>query len=373
METFLGTNTIGYPVGVFDIHGNLVGNAAGASAYVSLWNSDTADVRIGTLSTGNDSLHFYIVLNAGQTLPASVTGCRYYQYDLPWYQLDGVRFSNGEYVDFGDGAGMHLGKGLLDTPKVMAPNTTFIVINDFYYYEGYLVHAYTDNDTSVKTITFYHNDDKANSALDNALNPATSLLKVRNLRGNVPQNTDEIGGSSYQQPGALTVSGITNWNDISSVTYFDLQTGDDGANNVNHVNYAQDFMQNNKGLDSIYTDGCSDTTFKLSLLKSNWNTWFTNLSYVAILDNQWNREDLSALTNLTYFLLISTSTNGLDAGGIPVIDDIINQIEAGGGKNKIGGVINITWPGFTPTNASLASRQLLKSKEWTIYINGVYE
>ena len=35
-----GTNTIGYPVGVFDIHGNLVGNGtAGASAYVSLWNS----------------------------------------------------------------------------------------------------------------------------------------------------------------------------------------------------------------------------------------------------------------------------------------------------------------------------------------------
>jgi YD repeat-containing protein len=373
METFLGTNTIGYPVGVFDIHGNLVGNAVGASAYVSLWNSDTADARIGTLSTGNDSLHFNIVLHAGQMLPASVTGCRYYQYDLPWYQLDGVRYTNGEYVDFGDGAGMHLGKGLLDTPKVMAPNTSFVVINDFYYYEGYLIHTYTDNDTSVKTITFYHNDDKANSALDNALSPATSLLKVRNLRGNVPQNTNEIGGSSYQQPSALTVSGITNWNNITSVTYFDLQTGDGGANDVNHVNYAQDFMQNNKDLDSIMTQGCSDTTFKLSLLKSNWNTYFTNLYDLEIFDNQWNREDISALTNLWFLKFYSTSTNGIGTNGVPVIDNIINQIYAGAGQNRNNGVINITWAGFDRTNASVSAYNFLKNKGWTIYINGVYE
>jgi YD repeat-containing protein len=370
METFLGTNTIGYPVGVFDIHGNLVGNAAGASAFVSLWNSDTADARIGTLSTGNDSLHFNIILNTGQTLPTSVTGCRYYQYDLSFNELDGVRYTNGTYVDFGDSTGMHLGTGLLDTPKVMAPRTTFEIINDFYYYEGYLIHTYPS--TSLKTITFYHNDANENSALDNANNPATSLMLVTNLRGNLPQNTNEIGGSSYQQPGALTVSGIINWNSITSVHYFDLQNGD-RVNNVNHVNYAQDFMQNNKGLDSIYTQECSDTTFKLNLLKSNWNTWFTNLYALEILDNQWNRDDISGLTNLKYFLLVSASTNGLGTNGISVLDNIINQIAAGGGKYQIGGVINITWPGFMPTSASQPAIQFLKSKEWTIYINGVYE
>jgi YD repeat-containing protein len=376
METFLGTNTIGYPVGVFDIHGNLVGNAAGASAYVSLWNSDTADERIGTLSTGNDSLHFNIVLHAGQTLPASVTGCRYYQYDLPWTQLDGVRNFNGTYVDFGDGTGMHLAAQQQDTPRVIAPYTTYTTLRAFdyyhrvYFYQVYLIHNYPND--SIKTITFYHNDANENSDLDNAYNPATSLLKLTNLRGNLPQNTNEIGGSCYQQPGALTVSGISNWNSITSVHSFNLQVGD-LINGVNHVSYAQDFMQNNRGLDSITTQGCTDTTFKLSLLKSNWNTWFTNLFDLEIIDNQWNREDISALTNLWFFKFYSTSTDSLGANGIPEIDNIINQIAAGAGKYRNNGIINITWPGFDRTNASLNAYQFLKPKGWTIYINGVNE
>jgi len=376
METFLGTNTLGYPVGVFDIHGNLVGNAAGASTYVSLWNSDTSDTRIGTLSTGNDSLHFNIVLNAGQTLPASVTGCRYYQYDLPWTQLDGVRNFNATYVDFGDSTGMHLATQQQDTPRVLAPYTTYTSLRNFdyynqvYYYQVYLIHNYPDSST--KTITFYHNDANENSDLDNAYSPATSLLKVTNLRGNLPQNTNEVGGSSYQQPGALTVSGISNWNSITSVHAFNLWVGDE-TNQVNHVNYAQDFMQNNRGLDTITTLGCSDTTFRLSLLKSNWNTWFTNLFDLEILDNQWNREDISALTNLWLFKFYSTSTNGIGANGVPVIDNIINQIAAGAGKYRIGGVINITWPGFDRTPASDGAYQFLKPREWTIFINGVSE
>lgn len=376
METFLGTNTIGYPVGVFDIHSNLVGNAAGASAYVSLWNSDTADARIGTLSTGNDSLHFNIVLNAGQTLPASVTGCRYYQYDLPGTQLDAVRNLNGTYVDFGDGTGMHLAAQLQDTPQVIAPNTTYTTLTypDYYRQVGvsevYLIHNYRDSSTW--TITFYHNDANESSDLDNAFNPATSLMNVRNLRGNLPQNTDQVGGSSYQQPSALTVSGISNWNNVTGVRAFNLNVGD-RVNGVNHINYAQDFMQNNKGLDSITTQGCSDTTFKLSLLKSNWNTWFTNLFDVEINDNQWNREDISALTNLWFFRFYSTSTNGLGANGIPEIDNIINQIAAGAGKYRNGGVINISWAGFDRTSASQASYQFLKPKGWTIFINGVNE
>jgi YD repeat-containing protein len=369
METFAGANTIGYPVGVFDIHGKLIGNATGASAYVSLWNSDTADARIGTLSRGNDSLHFNIVLNAGQTLPASVMGCRYYQYDLSYNVLDGVKYNNAEYVDFGDTTGMYLGKSYTDTPKVMAPNTTFELIDDYYGFEGYLVHTY--NNSNLKTITFYHNDGIETPDMDNANSPATSLTVLTNLRGNLPQNTNEIGGSSYQQPGALTVSGITNWNSITAVHAFNLQTGD-GINLVNHLNYAQDFMQNNKILDSIATQGCADTNFKLSLLKSNWNTYFSNLYRLEILDNQWNREDISALTNLNDFFLQSTSTNGMGTNGIPVLDNIINQIAAGGGQYRSGGVINISWPGFMPGSASQSSANFLLSKQWTIYINGVF-
>jgi hypothetical protein len=230
----------------------------------------------------------------------------------------------------------------------------------------YSVHTYAD--TSLKTITFYHNDDTANSDLDNANGPATSLTKVKNLRGTLPQNTNTIGGSSYQQSSAVTISGITNWNNISSVQTFNLQTGDNGVNDVLNVSYPQDFMKNNQGLLNVTVQGCADTTFKLSLLKSNWNTYFTKIFDLEINDNEWNREDLSQLTNLWFLKFYSTNPNG--AG---VIDNIINQIAAGAGQYRSEGVINITYAGFDRTSASQSSYQLLKSKNWTVFINGVYE
>jgi YD repeat-containing protein len=371
MQTFAGTNTLSYPVGVFDIHGNLVGQATNAAQYVSVWNSDTADSRIGTLAQGQDSMHFNLTLNAGQTLISGVAGLRFYQYDLAWNKLDGVRNFNAAYVDFGDGTGMHF-PGLQGVvPSVFAPNTTYTILSYHDYFHNinipqvYTVHTYAD--TSLKTITFYHNDDTANSDIDNANSPATSLTKIKNLRGNLPQNSNTIGGSSYQQSSALTTAGITNWNSISSVQTLIFNSGD-GINGVLHVSYPQDFMQNNKGLLNITVQGCGDTTFRLSLLKSNWNTYFTKIFDLEINDNEWNREDLSQLTNLWFLRFYSTNPNGTG-----VIDNIINQIAAGAGQYRSEGVINITYTGFDRTSASQSSYQLLKSKNWTIFINGVFE
>jgi hypothetical protein len=364
MQTLLGTNTLSYPVGVFDVHGNLLGQAANAAQYIGLWNNDTADSRIGTLGTGQDSMHFSLALNAGQTMIAGVTGCRYYQYDLSWNILDAVNNSNGAYVDFGDGTGMHLAPGRLDTPAVLAPNTTVSLVNDFYYYSVYSIHTYAD--TSLKTITIYHNDDTMTCWMDNAFNPATSLTKLKNFRGNMPQNTTVLAGSSYQQSSASTVTNITNWNSISSVKEFNLNSGD-GTNLFLNVGYAQDFMKNNTGLSTVWTYDCGDSTFKLSRLKSGWNTYFTNLTNLAISDITWNRESLSALTNLSVFELF-VYTNG--AG---VIDSVINQIAAGSGQFISNGVIAISNPGFDRTSASQSGYLFLKSKNWTIKINGVDE
>jgi YD repeat-containing protein len=384
MQTFKGTNTIGYPVGVFDIHGNLVGNAAGASAYVSLWNSDTADARVGTLSTGNDSLHFNIMLHTGQTLPAAVMGCRYWQVDLPWYVLDGVRNINGEYVDFGDGTGMHLGRTLTDTPKVMAPNTTFTILNDFYYYEGYLVHTYGANsDTSLKTITFYHNDDSTSCDLDNLNNPATSLTKVRNLRGNIPLYNQWFGGSCYQQASMTSLANIANWNSISSIQLFFLNNGDGGPDPVENISYPQDFMANNKGLNwletswGLYISGTQDTSFRLSLLKSDWNTWFTQLQFLQFGEDQWNHEDLSALTQLHDFIIYAATqnhnTNPTNNPIVPLtsseIDTILMQLSAGAGQQVSNGVIEIYSSGTNHTAASTPAVQQLLSKGWVIYVN----
>ena len=383
MQTLAGTGTLSYPVGVFDVHGNLVGNAATQSAYVSLWNSDTADTRIGTLAAGPDSMHFNFTLNAGQTALAGVTGCRYFQYDLPWNVLDGVTSNNGAYVAFGDGTGMQIPKTYADTPAVTPPNTTRVGFFDPYDQVWWFIHSYPD--TSTKTITFYHNDDAKAPDLDNGNSPATSLTKVRNLRGNIPQNATAIGGSCFQQASALTVAGIANWNTISSVQGFWPHCGDQ-INGCENMSYAQDFMKNNRGLTTInatqaayYQAGYRDTTFKLSRLKSDWNTYFANLGDIEISDEHWNREDLSGLTHLSTFVLVAGNQNhsnnatGNTITPIPasVTDTIINQIWAGGGQNMSNGFISILTGGTGRTAASQTAVNALIAKHWTIVIDGV--
>lgn len=389
MQTFIGTNTPGYPVGVFDVHGNLLGNATSASSYVSLWNNDTADTRIGTLAAGSDPLHFNLSVNSGQTALVSVTGCRYYQYDLPWNKLDGVTLANGTYVDFGDGTGMHLPRtdSIGDTTQYqLAPNTTRLGF--FNQYDGtyWFIHTYPD--TSLKTVTLYHNEVASYVGLDNGTNPATSLTKVRNLRGNWPQSVQQIGGSCYQQASALTIANISNWSSIGSVTGFWAHSGDHVTPSLN-LNYAQDFMANNRNLQTInttnlnlYQSGYWDSAFKINRLKSDWNTYFTNLQDVEICDAHWNREDLTALTHLSTFCLLPDNQNHCnDATNNPnipipssVLDNVIIQIAAGAGQNVSNGVIWMLSGGSGGrTSASNAAVQLLDSKGWQIYIDNVQQ
>jgi YD repeat-containing protein len=389
MQTFAGTNTPGYPVGVFDVHGNLVGNATGSSSYLSLWNSDTANSRLGTLSAGSDSLHFNLSVNSGQTAPASVTGCRYYQYDLPWTELDGVTLNNGTYVDFGDGSSMHLPTtdSIGDTVAYrLAPNTTRLGF--FSQFDGiyWFIHYYPDS--SSKTITLYHNENAFYTGLDNATDPATSLTKVRNLRGNFPQSIQSIGGSCYQQSSALSVANVPNWASISSVTSWWAHCGDHVTPSLN-LNYAQDFMAGNRNLEIInttnldyYQSGYWDSTFKLTRLKSNWNTYFTNLQDIEICDAHWNREDLSGLTNLSKFCLLpdnqNHSNNSTGNPNIPIpasaISNILIQIANGAGQNVSNGVIWILTGGGTGRDSTSNSAvSALDSKGWQIYIDNVQQ
>ncbi|MBS1563533.1 MAG: hypothetical protein JST39_04055, partial [Bacteroidetes bacterium] len=197
MQTFAGSNTLSYPVGVFNINGKLLGNASSQSAYVSLWMSDTANSHTGTLTAGDDSMHFRLSLASGRYPPPAVTGLRYWQCDLAYTVIDAVRNVNGAYVDFGDGTGMRLGQYKLDTTMVLAPNTTKNYFTNNTY--AYLKHTYPDS--SLKTLTFYHNDsyDYEGMGFDNFSNPATSLTKLKNFRGYLPQyNTGGIGGSCLQ-------------------------------------------------------------------------------------------------------------------------------------------------------------------------------
>ncbi|GGA92009.1 hypothetical protein GCM10011511_14260 [Puia dinghuensis] len=398
LQTFAGTATLGYPVGVFNVNGKLLGNAANPQNFANVWNSDTADARIGTLAPGGDSLHFNMTLNTGQVLPASVTGCRYYQVDLAYNQLDAVRNINAAYVDFGDGTGMRLGRTPLDTANLrLAPGTVLhygtgnSAVSDANFYIGYgpyYIHTYKDS--SLKTISFYHNDGTETPAFDPWVYPATSLFRVTNFRGNYPQHMPFLGGTSYQQPGASSVAGVSNWSSISSITIWYPYGGYYGnlIDPWRNMRYAQDFLAADTNLTTIraangsyYTQGYADTTFTLSRLKSNWNTYFTKLTAIAICEDQWNHEDLSVIPNLSYFNLVAANQYHSNVpGGNPIIplasgeiDTIFNQIAAGSGQHISGGFIVIHSGGSTYTSQGVSALNYLKSKGWTIYLNGVIQ
>ncbi len=374
MQTLNGNNTIGYPVGVFDLFGNWIGNASSQSQYVSVWNSNSNNQVIGSIAAGSDAMHFKMTVNPGKNPLSAVTGCRYYQYDLAYNQIDGLRNVNGAYIDFGDGIRMKFANGPTDIPSPLPANTTAQILGGY----AYFIHTYPDS--TQKTITVFHNDADERFGLDNYASPANSMIRVKNLRGNFPQNIRLFGFSSYQQSTATTVANITNWNSITSITEFNINNGDN-LNPSKNMSFSQDFMQNNPGLHSIWTarygpsrTGYRDTTFKLSRLKSDWNTYFTNIDTLVINEDHWSHEDLSGLKKLSLIIISSTTQNHQDGGQIVAlssgeIDSVINQVAAGAGQFVNNGVLTVGNAG-TRTSASDASVSFLKSKGWQIRVNG---
>jgi hypothetical protein len=384
MTTLAGTNTLGYPVGVFNVNGQLLGNAATQSQYISLWNADTADAHRGTLAAGADPLHFQFTLIPGKTIPA-ITGCRYFQMDIAWNNINSIRSCNGDYVDFGDGTGMHLAAHVTDSLAVLAPNTTQTQAAhpEWNGYTWYYIHSYPDN--SLKTLTFYHSEQATKiSGLDNNGYPASSLPHLRNLRGNLPQYTSNLGGSCYQDSSMSTVAGITNWNTIHSIKSWGHGSGDVGMTPALHLGYAQDFMAGNRDLEAIGLAypafiGCFDSTFRISRLKSDWNTYFTHLKSLYISDALWNREDLSGLRELNAIYIIAGrekyTNDPTNNPQIPIpssaLDNIFIQVAAGAGQTVTNGYINLYSGGPDRTAASDAAVATLLAKGWILYLNGI--
>jgi hypothetical protein len=379
MLTLNGTKTIGYPVGVFNVNGKLLGNAFDQNEFKNKWNNDVANQAVGSLDIDSDPMYFKLTYNNGASIPSGVTGCRYYQFDLPYTTIDGIRRLNAVYIDFGDGTSMPLGKSETDnTGVILPPNTIEHNVGSPYYY---FTHNYPDN--SLKTLTFYHNEVESPS-IDNVFVPATSLMLLKNFKGTYPQNAGIIGSSCFQQSSAQTVASIVNWNSISNIKVVSFHNGD-SQNPCLNLDYAQDFMANNRGLEAIRTahygpdrTGYRDLSFKISRLKSDWNTYFTQLNDLRIKDEHWNREDLSALKNLKLIFWFASRQNYQDGPGNPFIpipslalDNFLGQISRGAGQTVTNGIIRIESGGTTRSNVSDGAVNQLKAKGWTITISGV--
>jgi len=194
----------------------------------------------------------------------------------------------------------------------------------------------------------------------------TSLQHLTNVRGNFPQNFTDFRPLASMSSSALNMSNVANWNSIHTVDdiYIPVAFGfyNFQIDFTDHLgSFSQDFMQNNPSLKSIDLSYLSDTSFKLSRLKSDWNTYFKNLYRIVIHEDNWNREDLSALMNLHY-VIISPDIKSLTS---QEIDNIIIQVAAGAGQSGHTGLIVISGS-VNRTATSDAAVIFLKSKGWTV-------
>ena len=375
MQTFNGSNTIGYPVGVFNVNAQLLGQATNQNQYVNLWNADPDNLAKGTLTPGINPLHFNLTAAANQTPPSSLYGLRFYQFDLDYSQMDDINLQNGEFIDFGDGTVVRLGS--LFNGNGLPANTVIAQPEPYLR----LIHNYPNS--NLKTLTLYHNDASEVPFFGNMNIPSTCTSKMKNLRGNFPQFVYRIGGNGSLESTWNSVAGILNWNNISSVTDF-LPHNGDLVTPCSNMNYAQDFMANNKGLKYIgtsiygyYRTGYRDLSFKISRLKSDWNSYFTKLETLQINEDHWNHEDLSGLINLKDFRLTATTQNHLDDVNSPlipisaqVLDNAIIQIANGAGTAGVkNGVIRFYTGGSTTTPSSGPAITQLKNAGWHIYLN----
>lgn len=373
MQTFANTKTIGYPVGVFNINGDWIGNATSDNDYVDKWNDNAANTAICSLAVSSTPRVFNIIeLKPGKTPPKSVTGLRYYQFDLPYDKIDAVRASNAEYIDFGDGTGMRMGKDNLDRSMTRPPNTDFAPGIA----SAYIIHTYPD--ATLKTLTFYHNDDNKDLIFDNAASPATSLTKIQNVRGNLPLNTSRWGGNCSQGPGSLSISNFPNWSSIRNLTGFQLVTGD-REHECTTLDVPQDFLKDNPHLQYIILDwggaydiGINDPTFTIARLKSDWTSFFKELNRLQVSVLHLGNADLSELKNLKFINVTAVSRNHSNNPAnnpiipIPVskIDQIIKQVAAGAGQKIWNGTISFGSGGTRPSADSKAEYDFLVSRGW---------
>ena len=358
LQTFAATNTLSYPVGVFNVNGKLLGNATTQAQYITTWMADTADSHTGTIVAGSDSMHFKFTVNSGRAIPSGVTGCRYYQYDLTYNSLDGVTNFNGCYVDFGDGNKMRLGNSPNDTVGLILPiNTTLTFANIALatIRSGrypFFVHSYSD--TTLKTITIYHNDGTEEPGLF-ASYTTESLRHLTNVRGYFPKNMQVYQTSYCIQPSAQTITNIYNWNIINGIVYF--------SSGFNY-NFIQDFMRNNTNLQIINIAGSGS----LSKLKSNWNVFFTGITSLELDNTNWNQEDISALVHLNNFELSDDTLSPLTP---TILDNIFNQIAAGSAKFIQGGFCGFDTGNYATlrnTSASYTAVTFLRSQNWIFRI-----
>ncbi|HVU57803.1 MAG TPA: RHS repeat-associated core domain-containing protein [Puia sp.] len=231
MRTFAGNITPAEgPKGVFNVNGILIGNTIDGtvsqvnSSFAQLWNSDTADQRIGTLAA-LDNGQFHLQLEPGQVVPPDgIIGMRYYQFDIPYDTLDAVLTGLGSYIDLGDG--QHIKVDSNYTSAATQTGEIYLANNSHYQTYFYVSHTYSSAQN--RTVTVYHTDINGVVGFDNYLDAthAVRLPGLKNLRGYAPENLGGLIFHSTQDSSLNTLDGFVNKSKLWGLWAVNMHSGD---------------------------------------------------------------------------------------------------------------------------------------------------
>lgn len=361
------TITAGYPSGVFNINGVLIGNANNESELAALWNADPENSTLGTLSPDGTGSFKFKAKN-GQTAPEKILAMRYFQFDLAWDLIDTMSFPQDSIVDFGDGtiqkfdgttpfhASIHSYATFngniatyLSNSANNVPGSSFTLNNPVYaIYKTYI-------DKSPKTITVYHSDNDYYLYTDNNFNlPQNGSSLMSNLRGHMPRFFKGAQFTGTQQSSFNTFQNV-NYNEFkNNFQYIEMRFG--GATAFTNYNFGfldfpnliaigfGTFLSSYPGLikDII---GTTEIHTKYPLLKS-----------VAIKHSQYSSDLNLSIPNIQQFLLFNygeaSVLTAADCDNILITLDSV--------KSDTGGRIYIQ--GCTRTSASDTATANLRAK-----------
>jgi hypothetical protein len=214
LKTFLGDDTPGYPVGVWNVNDVYLGTAADADAYATLWNSDPANQAVATITAISPTSTSF---GCTSTNDPGLRALRYYIYRSPSNNIrlyvgtnDIIKYGsttltgavNGFIVDSDSTRDWNrylLGSG--QRFKIKIPKRNVLAVNC----TGY---------TASSDLYVFHNEDTE------YLGPSFSF-GVSYVAGNLPINTKAICliAAYFNTDYNL----ITNWQELTSLWSFPME------------------------------------------------------------------------------------------------------------------------------------------------------
>ncbi|MBN8851225.1 MAG: hypothetical protein BGO55_10020 [Sphingobacteriales bacterium 50-39] len=356
MRTFAGNSTPAEgPKGVFNVNGILVGNTVDGTvsqvnnSFAQLWNSDTANQKVGTLSA-LDNGKFHLLLKQGQLVPSNgIIGMRYYQFDIPYDTLDAVLTNLGSYIDFGDGQHIKVDSNYTST----ATRIGEIYETTNFHYQSYFYVSHTYGNALNRTVTVYHTDIHGMVGFDNYLDGhAVRLPGLKNLRGYAPENLSSLLFHSTQDSSLNTLDGFVNKSKLQGLWTVNMHSGDGGTTPFKNYNFGS--LAQFHTLQDVRL-GESDLTHPgIDTILPNIPLNFPLLRLLVIPGSMY-----SNAVNLTLSYFGGGYIPGLTTDQV---DKLLNQV-AFSTKKDTGGINLLGQPRSSASDAAVAN---LAARHWTV-------